>query len=320
MKEKILFIGIGFYDYEKAIKEEFELLGYEVDYFSEVLPLNLKNKFFNKDSSKKNAAYLDDKVNTAGNEYKIIFVIKCEFLSVDNLELLKVKNPNAKFILYLWDSIKRINNIEEKIHFFDKVFSFDRMDCIADERLAFLPLFYRNEYQNNNQSDNLIHGVYHLGWLHSDRFELLKKIKKQLDNKNVNNYFLLYTGFFNYLRIIILKKQFQYRNILIYKPLKVSENIKNILQYTISLDITHPNQTGLTMRTIELIGLRKKFITTNKDIVNYDFYHENNILIIDREQPIINEQFFKSDYENIAQDIIKSYSINSWVRNILNIN
>ena len=31
-----------------------------------------------------------------------------------------------------------------------------------------------------------------------------------------------------------------------------------------------------------MIGLKKKLITTNKDIVNYDFYNSNNIMVVDR--------------------------------------
>lgn len=316
MKEKILFIGIGFYDYEIAIKDEFESLGYEVEYFSEVMPENFKDKIYNRNKSTKVQKYLNNKINSLGAEYKFVVVIKCEFLSYDNLKSLKLKNPKAKFILYLWDSIKRISNIKEKLCFFDKIFSFDRLDCLVEKQLVFLPLFYRNEY-NLNQSNNFINGVYHLGWLHSDRFDLLKKIKKQLDDNNINNYFLLYTGFFNYLRTVLLQRQYKYRKLLIYKPLKVSENINNILKYSISLDITHPDQTGLTMRTIELLGLRKKFITTNRDIVNYDFYNDKNILIIDREKPVIDQEFFNSDYEPVGKNIITKYSINSWVLNLL---
>ena len=38
-KKRVLFIGIGFYDYEDAIIEEFEKQNYKVDYFSET-PIN----------------------------------------------------------------------------------------------------------------------------------------------------------------------------------------------------------------------------------------------------------------------------------------
>ena len=45
------------------------------------------------------------------------------------------------------------------------------------------------------------------------------------------------------------------------------------LEGNIILDIAHPHQKGLSFRPYEAMGLRKKLITTNKDITNYDFYN-----------------------------------------------
>ena len=35
-----------------------------------------------------------------------------------------------------------------------------------------------------------------------------------------------------------------------------------------NIDINHPNQTGLTMRTIEMVAMNKKLMTTNLNIKN----------------------------------------------------
>ena len=48
--------------------------------------------------------------------------------------------------------------------------------------------------------------------------------------------------------------------------------------YRCVVDVENPGQHGLTMRSIEIIGLKRKFITTNPDIVNYDFYNSNNMI------------------------------------------
>jgi hypothetical protein len=47
-KKRILFIGIGFYDYEEAIINEFKKLDYEVDYYSEVPPNTIKYRFYSR--------------------------------------------------------------------------------------------------------------------------------------------------------------------------------------------------------------------------------------------------------------------------------
>ncbi|WP_228731997.1 MULTISPECIES: hypothetical protein [Pseudomonas] len=42
-----------------------------------------------------------------------------------------------------------------------------------------------------------------------------------------------------------------------------------------------PGQAGLSFRFFEAMTSRKKVITTNKSVVDYDFYNPANILVID---------------------------------------
>ena len=101
---------------------------------------------------------------------------------------------------------------------------------------------------------------------------------------------------------------------------KKSSEIRDILlSSNVVVDIQHPRQTGLTMRTIEMLGLGKKLITTNADIRNYDFYNPRNILVIDRDNPVIDEDFIRTPYEEIDEDIRKRYSLEGFVREIIDI-
>ena len=80
------------------------------------------------------------------------------------------------------------------------------------------------------------------------------------------------------------------------------------------LDFPYACQEGLTMRTIEALGAKCKLITTNKNIIQYDFYNEKNIYIID---PITmnlpDEEFILSEYEDIPNDMYLYYSLDSWI-------
>ena len=55
----------------------------------------------------------------------------------------KIKDcqPNAKFILYQWDSIKNFPYIVRMHKYFDKCYSFDKEDVGHYPCLQFLPLF-----------------------------------------------------------------------------------------------------------------------------------------------------------------------------------
>ena len=73
---------------------------------------------------------------------------------------------------------------------------------------------------------------------------------------------------------------------------------------------------GLTIRVLEALGAKKKLITTNKDIVNYDFYHPENIYVYDGKVDLENI-FFTSEYFEIDYEIYKKYSLESWLKEIL---
>ena len=99
-------------------------------------------------------------------------------------------------------------------------------------------------------------------------------------------------------------------------PMSRSELMDFYLRSRIQLDIQHPNQTGLTMRTIETLGAKKKLITTNHLVKEYDFYRPENILIVDRDNPIIDVEFLKSQWKEIPNDVYEKYSLRSWLNAI----
>jgi len=84
------------------------------------------------------------------------------------------------------------------------------------------------------------------------------------------------------------------------------------------LDINRIGQKGLTFRVFESLGLEKKLITTNGDIKNYDFYNPNNILIIDEKKTNIPFDFFTKKYNPVSEDILKKYTIETWILQIIN--
>lgn len=324
--KRVLFIGIGFYDYENSIIKEFESLSYTVDYFSETPDSNFKSKLYSRLNKKEKLDEIKinhstNIANSCGTDYDLVFVIKCDYLTSDALKLIRKKNPKAKFILYLWDSLARFQKVQQKFSFFDKIYSFDRIDCEGNTILNFNPLFYRNEYNLENASTAKkkdVIGLYHLGWYHSDRLVLIKKISKFLKQNSIDYKMILYTGYPNYFIQKILGGELKgNKEYLIFKPVSASENFKNISLSKATLDIAHPMQSGLTMRTIELLSAQKKIITTNADIINYDFYNSDNIMIIDRYHPIIDLRFFSSEFKPIEKGIIEKYSIGNWLKRMI---
>lgn len=316
MKQKVLFIGIGFYDYDIIIRQAIEKLGFEVDYFCETpkgffysfanyLKLNSISQTFRNNHSMNIA-------NACGNDYSYIFVIKGDCITHEALNIIQQKNKNAKTVLYLWDSIKRMPNYKNIQGFFMSIYSFDRVDCINNKKIKFKPLFYRSEYKINNKQNNFIYDLFFIGWAHSDRAILLKEIDLKLQSQDLKTKFLIFVGKAAY---YISKPIRAIRTMTIQKPISTKDIAQYCSESRAILDIAHPLQTGLTMRTIEvLFGIGRKLITTNKDIINYDFYNKNNILIINRDNLDIPKDFFKSNFIIYPDDLRDSFFIENWVK------
>ena len=83
------------------------------------------------------------------------------------------------------------------------------------------------------------------------------------------------------------------------------------------LELRQKKQGGLSFRAIEALGMKKKLITTCMEIKEYDFYDENNILVISEDNPIIDVDFFKTPYKEIDKKTYEKYSLDSWVRQVL---
>jgi len=102
-----------------------------------------------------------------------------------------------------------------------------------------------------------------------------------------------------------------------YHSLDKKETLAYIGDSAVLVDIHHPGQTGLTMRTIECVGARRKMITTNQDVVNYDFYRPQNILVVDRLAPVVPPGFMEAPYVMLPDALYRQYSLRSWLNRLL---
>jgi hypothetical protein len=71
------------------------------------------------------------------------------------------------------------------------------------------------------------------------------------------------------------------------------------------------------MRTLEVLGARRKLITTNAEVVHYDFYDPKNILVVDRENLKIPPDFLKSEFRPLPDFIYQKYSLKGFLIELL---
>ncbi len=324
--KSILFFSPQFFGYHIEIKNKLQEFGAKVIWYDDRPSNSFTTKFFLRINKKLLNKTCENYYESIKNElygkklnFDYILFISPESISKESLKDLKTTFNSSRFILYMWDSFKNKQALD-LLSEFHAIFSFDPNDC-KKYKIKFRPLFFLDIYATNHGLKS-IYDLLFVGTAHSDRYLFVKKIIKQLDSKLIIKLFFYLNG----KPLFLLKKIFDqnFRNVkytdISFKSLSLQENCDLVKSSNIILDINHPKQIGLTMRTIETLGAQKKLITTNKDIRNYDFYNENNILIIDRENPVIPLQFIKSVYKVNTDFIINKYSLSGWMYEIFDNN
>jgi len=324
-KRILLFIPV-FFGYESIIKKSMEMMGALVDFydersiksnFSKAL-LKINPALFKRKSEKYFNKIITEHKNTS---FDYIIIIKCDMISERILDKLRNEHPEAKLCLHLWDSVKNIPNIKKKIPYFDCITSFDRNDCIARKELRFRPLFFSSLVLEHKES-NYLYDIAFCGTIHSDRYCVIKKIEKLSDDLKLKFYKFAYIqSRFVYYFYRFSNKCFKNSTPQDFSFIKKPQEELYAIEMSsrIILDIQHPKQSGLTIRTIEMLGMKKKLITTNTDIINYDFYDPSNICIIDRNNPKLDQEFLTVPYKDLAESIYDNYYINQWILDVLGI-
>ena len=314
--------------YAKQMQDEVRALGGIIDYFNDKPNDKFFAKFLGRIKFKPYikyclARYYDRELRKLErNVYDFILVIRGEYTPIAALKEMNELFPNAKKILYMWDSIKNNKRIEKKWDFYDVVWTFDRYDYLENkERLRFFPLFYcEKELPKNVDSMGKKYDLAFIGTGHGDRISIIKEIKRQCETAGLSFYYYIYIPhILVYFYNKIFNKYFKKVSLsdVNFKSLPLNETYNIYGQADCILDIEAVTQTGLTMRTMEVFGLKKKLMTTNKDIINYDFYEPKNILIFDRQTVKLDESFLRQKYEFLSENIYQKYSLKNWLINIL---
>lgn len=254
---------------------------------------------------------------TESENKELDYILVIERLPIWFLKKLRELHPKARMILYMDDSIENLKTIEKRFPYFDRILTFDKNDTEKYDNILFRPLFYTVS-GDTKKSDKYEYDLCFIGTCHSDRYGIIQKIAKQCNKQKFYCYLYL-QSYFMFFLYKLLKKDYRKAKIsdFSFKKMDYKSNIHIEHASKVILDIQHPAQTGLTMRTIEMLGLKKKIITTNKDIINYDFYRPENIMIIDRKNPIIRPDFFTSEYNELPCEIYSKYEIKQWIKDVL---
>ena len=327
--KRLLLIAPMFFDYYKEIMNEAESLGMQVDYVCDA-PSNSNwskaigrvNKKFILLQTKK---YFENKVKPqlTDKDYDYVLVVAAMSfaLTADMVRYLREKFAKAKFVIYQWDSEKNLKMAVGVHKYFDAFYSFDTDDCKNSPKYTLLPLFYTRTYENvgSEKKVELKYDCSYVGTAHPKKLRLINEMADRLHERYPKQFIYHYMpSVLKYIYHKVLSKDYRNAKLSDFKTEKLSmQQIMDVFYASrFVLDSPQDGQIGLTMRTIECLGAKKKLITANVDIKNYDFYLPENIYVYDGVMDLENV-FFKTDYKELTQEIYQKYALRNWLRKVL---
>lgn len=325
---KILLIMPNFFNYPSMICEQLENDGHEVDFFDDRPSTNsfvkaairIKRDVLTHMISR----YFNSIMDKIGKKrYDKVLVISGQSFSFTETMVQKLKSnqKQAEFVLYQWDAIRNFGYIEHLQKYFDRCYSFDRSDVAANSNLKFLPLFYADSYEKigKMKPDEYKYDFMFVGTAHPKKYKYVKEMSEKL--KPACSKQFIY--FFFPSRLVYIYRKFKNPelkgakyNDFHYTPISGDEMMKLLSESKCVLDSAQTGQLGLTIRVLETFGAKRKLITTNPDIVNYDFYCPENIYLYE-DHFDFDSAFFKEPYKEIAQDVYEKYALRNWLKELI---
>lgn len=325
--KKVLFMPVGFFEYDKIIENTMRNMGYEVTVFS---PMASYGKLYQKVCNTitkgnyiKNRAYKLQQEFFAECQTQFDYVLAIVGRDIDAglFVEFKKKQTAAKFILYIWDDLEitKKYNFDQVSPLFDEIVSFCPQDC-EQYGFRYRPTFYTELYRYDGRKKKYEFSM--MGTSHSGRVEVWNKIVKKYNISLDASYLFLLCGNLSELfavRRYIKKEGFPLNSLHIFS-VPLTQSAKIMLESKVCLDIQQTHQKGVTMRTYESMFAHTKLITTNQYVKEYDFYNPNNICVIDKENPEVPKEFWETEFEPIEQKILNKYTVNQWVMDIFDEN
>lgn len=321
--QRVLLVAPRFFGYERDIRAEIERRGAIVDW--------LPDRPFDTPAMKaltrlrpgwvlSSADSLYEKMLRGFDSarYDTVLVVNGQTLSRRFLLRLRSTYPGADFVLYLWDSIANRTHVRENLVLFDRAYTFDPRDA-EHCGMKLRALFYGQGFDVASAPPMRSHHISFIGTAHTDRFAVVDRLRTSLPS-GIDAYWYLY------LQAPWVLQAYRWTNPSMrnakvhdfhFVPLEKS-TVQAIFSGSLAiLDIEHPRQNGLTMRTFETIGAGKKLVTTNASVKDYDIYNEQNVCVIDRENPQIPIEFLRTSFEPLPHFVRARYSIAGWLDDVL---
>lgn len=272
--------------------------------------INFSRKFFLKDREYKKKLIEEHKLREYYKKISqldmldYVLVIRPDAFPIPVIQELKKKTK--KLIAYQWDGIEKFPEVKKYFHLFDTFFCFDSADeknnikPITNFYFDCIPPIYKDF---NAQKPEL----YFVGLYWENREKKIDRFISEVLKMEVElSIFIQYND-----KSEIKNPKIKY----IKERITFLENLRNVEKADVLLDFVDPIHNGLSIRFFEAIYYKKKVITDNQTVKDYDFYHPDNIFVLDENFDQI-DSFLNTPYRELPEEIVKKYGFTNWIKQI----
>ena len=325
VRPRVLFVSPSFFGYEQSIRTAIEQRGYAVDFVDERpsntasarAMLRLNPRLLGPMVDRHYRAVLE---RLGKVEYQHVLVVKAEVVPEWFLEEMRRRSPGARFTFYTFDSVSNSPNCLKLLRFFDKSFSFDFNDVAANPGLHYLPLFYAPEFDADGATAaNRPVELSFVGTLHSQRYQAVNALFSHFNR--VDKFFYVQARWYYYVSRFISRSMKDVRRADVsFTKLSRAEVAAKFLQAQGVFDLQRTGQSGLTMRTFEVLASGAVLVTTNASVRQEPLFDPAWVVVLDDPAaPDAAQQVRAALQQRTAGRApgIEDYSLTRWVERLL---
>jgi len=324
--QQVLLICPSFFSYHRSIVAELESRGFAVEWWndrpSEASVYKLLLRLFPRWLAAGSARAFAARTAALAQPQAIthVLVVKGEALSPAAVRALRRALPQARFTYYLWDGVENARGALAIAPLFDTVATFDPLDA---RRFGWQhrPLFARRgaaEASAGAATPAARYDWAFVGTLHSDRLKVLRRLAAASRRERMFAFGFVPGRLMWVLRHLTDWAMWRKDGVAVSTRPMAAEAVQAVVDSARTIvDIEHPRQRGLTMRSIETLLAGRKLVTTNALICDSDLFDESRVCIIDRRRPSIPPTFLRSSFAPLSAAQRARHSVGGWVDELL---
>lgn len=238
-----------------------------------------------------------------GNQAKYI-IVSDTLVTREYLEWLHKKFPSAQLNFTYGNMVGKSRHLlPDQIPSYYRIWTYDGYDSEKYRlRLVSSGAYYKSFVIPKQQTE---YDVIYVG-ADKGRGEYILELERKMNSLGLKTKFVIVANG-------RLSKRKSY-----YKKFMPYDEIVNLISRSKSvLNVALENQKGITIRDMESMFFDVKLLTTNKNIVNTDIYHPNNVYVIDGLNIDNLQEFMALPHTPLSDDIKNRYTFDNYIEEII---